>query len=519
MDVLIKKLCVFAVVIGPMACEAGAQHALGDGTALDANPRVGSGGRNERANTFMQDMALRNAIVTGTAASGKSFRGSVGYESAGDFMGAIGSDDLYAFQRDSYYSGLATADVRGLSGLRYSMAQTMSGQSLDLYGTSLIVRRPGGGSAAGDLESTEATGYVPQYDAYGRTRGALRSTADYLSSTFSAPSMLSIGMDAEGRERVQIASALSGVKWVQQDNGYLGVGERFIRTVGDEEQEAQASPHRELIDRLRIKAQRIDLDKVFPEGDTEPTEQPDEEGVVTPDTDVETVRRDAIDRLLDAMRVELEVRPPAKSAQDVDDGPAVDAKEMREQTRRRLIQELTGIVANDSVRVDRLIRTGQNIDIYQLHMNKGQEALMEGRWFDAEERFSHAIRQKPGDSMAAAGRVHAQLGAGMIRSGGANLRNLFAAYPELVSVRYTDGLLPSGEASALIKAQLEDRIVKKTAVANEAALLLAYIGYQTGDRSSIERGLSTLEGAYQAEQPGGKAMVELLRAAWLREDG
>jgi hypothetical protein len=519
MNAYTKQFCVFTAAIAVIAGDSPAQHALGDGTALDANSRVGSGGRNVRANTFMQDMALRNAIVTGTAASGRSFRGSVGYESADAFRGALGSDDIYAFQRDSFYSGLATSDVRGLSGLQYSMAQTMSGQALDLYGTSLIVRRPGGGMTSSELGVENSQGYVPEYDAFGRTRGALRSTADFLSSSFDAPSMLSLGKDASGIERVQVASALSGVKWVRQDNGLMGVGDRFLKPKIEDELELQrpASPHHELVDRLRIEAQRIDLGKILPDRVEPAPGEPDVEGEDSPDPDNATVRQDALDRIFDAMRIELEVRPPTESTPQEEDASIVDADEMRERTRRQLIQELTGMVARDGIKIERLIRTGTNVDLYQLHMTKGQEALMEGRWFDAEERFSHAIRQEPGDSMAAAGRVHAQLGAGMIRSGGANLRNLFAAYPELVSVRYSADLLPSGEASNKIKAQLNDRIDRKTAVAHEAAILLAYLGFQTDDRPSIERGLSTLESEYQMQQPGVGAMVELLRAAWLRE--
>ncbi len=511
----LTRFGVLVVAVGFIADPAEAQYALGDGTALDANQQIGSGGRNVRRTTIMQDLALRNAIVTGTAASGKSFRGSVGYESASDFRGSLGSDDLYAFQRDSFYSGLATTNVRGLSGLQYSLGQSVSGQAFDMYGQNLIVRRPGSASTAEDLEGEASRGYAPQYDAYARTRGAIRSTAEFLSATYDSPSMLSMGLDEQGIERAQIASPLTGVKWVRQDNGLLSIGDRYepSKQQDDETDEGFVSPHKAIIDRLRIQAERIDIEQILPTQPGSQTDEPEGDGD-TEDDALEQRRQDAMDRLLDAVRIEFEMRPP-ESDDSEDSESAVDADEMRERSRRRVIQELTGLVVRDRPSIKNLIVGDPKKDLYALHMNEGQNALADGRWFDAEERFGHALKQRFGDSMAAAGRVHAQLGAGMILSGGKNLRDLFVAYPELVTVRYAPGLLPSEEAQALIRAQLKDRIERRTTVAAEAALLLAYVGYQTDDAESIDFGLDAIDQTRTAHQLDPDPMVDLLRAAWM----
>ena len=73
---------------------------------------------------------------------------------------------------------------------------------------------------------------------------------------------------------------------------------------------------------------------------------------------------------------------------------------------------------------------------------------MRGRFFDAEERFTAALSVRQGDPMAAVGRIHSQLGAGMFLSAAINLRGLLVAHPELAGVKYVPALLPGKEAMA-----------------------------------------------------------------------
>src|ERR1044071_8028118 len=74
--------------------------------ALDHSLQVGSGGRNAPGRDFKKELEFRNAIVTGNAPGGISFRGDVGYKAPGEFFGNLGSNDTFAFRRDSVYSGL-----------------------------------------------------------------------------------------------------------------------------------------------------------------------------------------------------------------------------------------------------------------------------------------------------------------------------------------------------------------------------------------------------------------------------
>lgn len=73
-----------------------------NGSALDANQQVGSNGYNQAGQQI--DYRARNLLITGNVGGGRSFQGSIDYNSAGSFRGSLGSDSLFGFRRDSVYS-------------------------------------------------------------------------------------------------------------------------------------------------------------------------------------------------------------------------------------------------------------------------------------------------------------------------------------------------------------------------------------------------------------------------------
>ena len=75
------------------------QNELGDGTALDRNPQIGSGGINPLRRG--QDYSLGNDIITGNVTGAGFFRDDVGYGAPGEFMDELGSDDLFRFRARS----------------------------------------------------------------------------------------------------------------------------------------------------------------------------------------------------------------------------------------------------------------------------------------------------------------------------------------------------------------------------------------------------------------------------------
>ncbi|MEZ6233779.1 MAG: hypothetical protein R3B68_06280 [Phycisphaerales bacterium] len=165
--------CAAALIaIAGLGGVASAQYNLGDGTSLynpleRARARPGTTAGNDGAGlsrslerdlgrgvprlgpnnaaAFNRQLAIRNAIVTGNAPNGASFRGDVGYIAPNDFRGELGSNDLFAFRRDSLFSGLAGMGIRGTEALQYQMALSTANPSGMLGNGAGIVERSGGG--------------------------------------------------------------------------------------------------------------------------------------------------------------------------------------------------------------------------------------------------------------------------------------------------------------------------------------------------------------------------------------
>jgi hypothetical protein len=165
--------------------------------------------------------------------------------------------------------------------------------------------------------------------------------------------------------------------------------------------------------------------------------------------------------------------------------------------------------------IDHLATRATSQGVYFEHMRKGEQLLAEARWFEAEERFTAALAIIPGNALAAAGRVHAQIGAGMYLSAAVNLRNLFRAYPEFIPVRFSEQLLPRGDRLATIEAQLRQRAERDTSIARDAALLMAYLGHQYDDRALVEEGFRTLDRVETNLALEPDPLDEALRAVWL----
>lgn len=92
------SLLAAALAITP----AQGQVQVQNGSALDANQQVGSNGYNQAGQQI--DYRARNLLITGNVGGGRSFQGSIDYNSAGSFRGSLGSDSLFGFRRDSVFS-------------------------------------------------------------------------------------------------------------------------------------------------------------------------------------------------------------------------------------------------------------------------------------------------------------------------------------------------------------------------------------------------------------------------------
>src|SRR5690606_9155644 len=115
---------------------------------------------------------------------------------------------------------------------------------------------------------------------------------------------------------------------------------------------------------------------------------------------------------------------------------------------------------------------------------------------------------------------HAQIGASMFMSATINLRSLLTSNPELIGTRYAPELLPTEHRVREIMARLDELIAAGRGLPPDAGLLLAYLGYQTGDRTAIVRGLNAASVAARGSEEAPRderldALVRVLRDVWL----
>lgn len=107
MTTLLRRTLLLSAAIVPLATSlASAQYRVDNGSARDANNRIGSGGFNDSRNDGLiidrrSVGAAGNYVVTGNVTGGRSFRGNLGYTDASAFRGRLGSSDFDPFVRDS----------------------------------------------------------------------------------------------------------------------------------------------------------------------------------------------------------------------------------------------------------------------------------------------------------------------------------------------------------------------------------------------------------------------------------
>jgi hypothetical protein len=144
-------------------------------------------------------------------------------------------------------------------------------------------------------------------------------------------------------------------------------------------------------------------------------------------------------------------------------------------------------------------------------VRSAERQLASGAYMDAAALYKQANIEAPQNPMIRAGLVHAQLGAGMMRSAALNLRRLLEEHPQLAAARYDPQLLPGAERLRIIQQELQ-RMINQGVAVDEAGLLTAYLGYQAGSRQLTRYGLGVAQSAAPED-----AIFPLLRAIWLDE--
>ena len=526
----------------------------GAGRALDNNLRQGSGGWNGLGQDFGSEIAYRNAIVTGNVGAGREFRGSVGYTAADDFRGFLGSNATFRFERDSFYSGLATRNLAGIDAIRNPLAYTVAGQRDSVFSGGLIINRSGVGTTSAEVDRG-VDPRTPVADMFGNIAHSLRSPSFQVTQSQQMPAVIAYRSEPNeaGVFDVMSASPLIGIRSLRSDsplfnpiqtdtsNGPALPG-TTLPGMGDPDKEAddvdartRKSPHELVLDSLRVPVGAQPVERMpmaipgEPEARPVPVE-PIEPGETTgEEEDLTGIRANQLatprfDQSLENLRellLETQLRPdedwltePEKP--DADAAPGADGDEGE---RRKTAPELAAeILAGKSVVITEFVSVPTEGNVFAAHMRRGRELLEAGRWFDAEERFTAALAVRPGDPLAAAARVNTQVAAGMYRSASVNMRNLYGAYPEMIVTRFDPALVGPKEHTDRVKDQLRKRTELSTIMARNCALLLAYVGHQTDDAQTVDEAFGRLDRIVKDMEQSPDSLEQTLRALWLTPD-
>lgn len=513
----------------------------GGGTALDHNLQRGSGGVNQKSAPI--DFAARNAIVTGSVAGGRGFRGSVGYRAAEDFRGTTAGDSSFGFRSNSaisapYLFSISTAD-------RFSLAQDLGIYEFRRDATPMPMTSGKTTSSRVRLDRSAAaisSGRMFEYEAEPTkfaTGGSEKQQVDYLVSitqgfrtrrpddavensglptferararqdlangrvdaskpisSFQSPLLdSSIGDDAKRDTRIE--PTIPGVtKEAPKDkptSSYDQIVKRIVERYGDDKSvHIDANPN-------AIERAKSELTKLR-DAMNGRTPRDDKRGPTDPSIDPVTglpkkpkpsEGPDGKPNENGGMR-DTDADEAKKRAEDMQKTVTAAGEALRHGT---TVRDLT---PGERSRVDELVRNGQQL-------------IASGDYFRAERCFDQALELNPDNPLLFAGLAHCQLGAGLHLSAALTLRTLFSNHPEMIDTRYERSLLPNETRMRLAIETLRKRITAGQD-ADGYGLTLAYLGHQLDEKALVTEGLAAVKGTIEND-----LLNQLLNQIWLGE--
>lgn len=534
-----------------------AQTALGNGRGLEAD-LSGRGVGNTPRPDFMNEVRMRNDLVTGNAVGGRSFRGSVGYRSGDEFRGLLGSDELFSFRRDSVGGGAAGLGLRGTSSLQYQYSYSTANQ----FSAPSSLSRSGGAtdmnkvelssrlSTPRRVESNRTTNFGDGWNALAPRMGTLRSTSTFNSIAGLNPVVLGSRETRDGLESLT-ASSLLGLRTVlTRREGVPGAlppgatnqaanpqsatpatANGLSTSTRPEGNNEVRTSYAQVASRLRTASGKLPLasaGRVPAEGAAEgnisgeaggdPLDAAWETRLNTLRAQLETASRQREEQLLrENIRRKITGAKPALTQ----DAMISQDKGLEEEKPGRLVDAFDAatleMLRQAAGEVGSYTETVVDRDLYSGYMVKGTAALAAGKYFDAEEQFARALSISPGDPMASAARLNSQLGGSLFLSAALNLEALLLKHPELATTRYTGSAVPSRKRLDDIVILLRERIANDVKIGasppRDASLLLAYVGYQINDGGMVSEGLAALA-ASNRTPASPDALLALLKVVW-----
>lgn len=555
-----RLTAIGAATLLAAAAVAQAQTRAGsDGRALDANQQVGSGGFNPEDGRL--DFSRQNDIITGNVQGGRGFQDTIDYGAVGEFRDNLGSDSLFNFRAGSLSSSPAYFNAATVGGAgqnsNVSIFRSFTNRSALPPSPGLI--SPEGGVFQVSPNNAFNSIYSGQVNTQRPVQG-LGGPGLALQAFGTAPNNLP-APTSEQLSRQLYESAQEAGEYEVPDN--LGdsmrydtnvlrydlispdanVFDPFGKTTREEAQTQRLRPGQlpptmligqqlqTLIDPNPDAARALDptrsrqvLDSLFQRLEKEDAKAEDadvyvkllrsihERDKVAEKPDPWTTALDAptsqqlteaelaYDAIMKDLYGEEYKTRRAQDAETKDPQAAQDGSD----------DEVQGVVDQLNYDLPRLESLASNKQTRVANLTREAEAaLAGGKYLTAESRYRQLILDVKDDPLPRVGLVHAQLGAGMFRSAGMNLRALFVQHPELIAARYDAKLLPPGDRLQWVQRELQT-VISQGEGGKDAPLLMAYLGYQADSRQVVRYGLALA----QSQSPRDP-LLAVIREIWL----
>ena len=551
-------LAVAAVLAGGLAAPADAQYRVQqNGTALDANNRLGSGGSNGAAGQNINDRyrVNGNSVVTGNVTGGAGFRGPVGYSAPGQFNDFTAGRSFDNFGADSAGT---TAGGR---------VSNNTGTVSPFYGVSSTITAP-----AGYVRNTYAGGYEPpNYAANGGTvysggNGAFTGYANTVNARVAnnlslpagrfggeggnygatqdgapdggyspAPSALTSPEDYSAYTSSN--RSISPYTSLARDNRFGAIDQdTVVRLRGEllrdgDNQRLAPEQLQTLLQRRTDAAGRDQRDQSVAAGERVGGETPDArvnarigpDGKPLPDTgeglrlagagDQSQQYAQLLDRLdrfekdpyADALRP-LQRRQPAQGEQP-DALPGIDVRPQPTPNEPANPNDADAPAADPPVAV-RSLASGVSSPTLRGVYEQAEQEMAEGQFTNAIARYDSAERLVPNQPLTQLGKATAELGAGYYRRSVVSLRRSLGENRELAMAQLDLAKLLGTDRVKDVAESLRQR-----AIANredpEPTFLLAFIAYNTGN---LEQAAAFLD--LSERRSGGDPFYANLKKMW-----
>jgi len=431
-----------------------AQQRINNGGRLDANLRLGSGGKYGNSSRI-NPISGKVDYVTGNVTGGARFQGLVPYRSMNEFQGTIGSSTLSDFRRDSYGIRDSGAGVHRVYGYVDPSRAITGMRNGNIVSTSQLYRSPAAVSAANAIKRRF----------YYKKSMPLRPLSGGYSNVFSEPidmEPLDFRVPLTAKQRFRPAE-LSAEPFR---------GRKFDQLLEQDSKKVDLRTERKITTKILDKTGLPDTSEIYPD-----------------------LLKDRSHGLPETQFGRQEPTEPSKGAETTRTVPFPTAK-----TELRIAPALG---KSHKIEYEKIIR-----EKFDLYMAQAQQFIKAGKYYRAADSFSLAAIYDSKNPRVHLGKAHALLAAGEFMSAAFYLETAFELSPDAAQKKTDLKKFFADEEKFNARIKELDRWKERTGQPM-LAFLKAYVFYQQGKFDQAQNEIPK----ELADTPAAKTLLNAAKAS------